>query len=439
MKLSTLTILMIGAITVMQVNYSNAQGLAPSSAQLVNLAAPNHAIEKKSVHFSQAISAGVAMFKVKDSFESISDEFWLEVDGQTLNQGIELTINQPEALIRLSAKQSAGQYLPTDHAIDPAQLELRKNTKLIPKAFSHRVSQEKMATASILANSSAVKMSAAAGTGQFQLRVAQSLEPTQKYIVNVKEKGSIYRQSLATNQQSYIAGGQVNFSVNMTKQDALMNNIDHRAYIKTPNGEMKQVSYVAVNSANDGNNYELSLPVVTQNVPRGQLHELHVRSQVKEGNNTVMRVGKMAFAVAAPTARMTIEGASYEHASVNLEVASEGRYEISGVVYGRDENGQSKPLMRSSSAYYLSPGEQTVDLQFDKNILAASTLSKPYELRDAKLTDQSRVAVLQRQSSQQTVMLVEDVPQLKSSGGSLSLISMFSLLGMGAMLRRRRN
>jgi len=66
-------------------------------------------------------------------------------------------------------------------------------------------------------------------------------------------------------------------------------------------------------------------------------------------------------------------------------------------------------------------------------------LSKPYELRDAKLTDQSRVAVLQRQSSQQTVMLVEDVPQLKSSGGSLSLISMFSLLGMGAMLRRRRN
>jgi hypothetical protein len=438
MKLSKLSMLMISAVTLAQINSTKAEVLAPQSAQLVNLAAPSYAIEKKSVHFSQAIRAGVAMFKVSDSFESISDEFWLEVDGETLNQGIQLNINHPEALIRLSAKQSDGQYLPDDHAIDPAQLELRKNRQLIKKAFSQRVSQKQMATASILANSSAVKMSAAAGTGQFQLRVAQSLDSTQKYIVNVKEKGSIYRQSLAIPQQSYIAGGKINFSANMTKQDTPMSNTAHRTYIKNPNGEMTQVNYVSVDNENIDNSYQVSLPAVTKNVPRGQLYELHVRSEVKEGNNTVMRVGKMAFAVAAPTARMKIEGANYSHASVHLEVASEGRYEVSGVVYGQDQSGQAKPLMRSSSAYYLSPGQQTVNLQFDKAILAASTLSKPFELRDAKLTDQSRVSILQRQSSQQKVMLVEEEFEVKSSGGSLSIISLLSLFIFGAIIRRRR-
>lgn len=429
MKLSTLSLVILSSVTLSAASMATTN-LTPSSAQLVHLPAPSTAIEKQPVHFSQAMKSSLL---ANHSFESLSDEYWIEVDGQTLNQGIGLSITQPEALIRLSAKQSIGHNLPDDHAIDPQQLELRKDKQLIDKAFSQRVSQEQMATASILANSSAVKMSAAAGTGQFKLRVAQQLAPTQKYIVNVKEKGSAYRQSLATDQQTYLAGAKVRFSASVMKQTQALENTAHRAFIKAPNGEINEVAYAAV-----GDEYQIELPTDVHNATRGQLYELHVESQVTDGANKVMRHGKMAFSVAAPTARMSIEGASYERASFNLEVASEGRYAVSGVIYGYDQSGQAQPMMQSSSAYYLSPGQQTVELEFDQNIFNASTLSAPFVLRDAKLVDQSRVSVLQRQSSQQKVVLAEPEPEVKSSGGSMSVISLLGIIGLGGLIRRRR-
>ena len=180
--------------------------------------------------------------------------------------------------------------LPDNHAIDPQFLELRKDKRFIEKAFSQRVSQEQMATASILANSSAVKMSAAAGTGQFQLRVSQQLAPTQKYIINVKEKGSVYRQSLATNQQAYIAGGQASFSATLTNQDNALNSISHRTFLKTPNGEMNEVNYVV-----NGEQFQVNLPVNVQNEMRGQLFELHVESTANDNGKHVLRHGKLAF------------------------------------------------------------------------------------------------------------------------------------------------
>jgi hypothetical protein len=343
-----------------------------------------------------------------------------------------LSVNQPESLIRLSAKQSIGQSLPDNHAIDPQFLELRKDKRFIEKAFSQRVSQEQMATASILANSSAVKMSAAAGTGQFQLRVSQQLAPTQKYIINVKEKGSAYRQSLVTNQQAYLAGGQASFKATMANQDSALSNTSHRTFIKAPNGEMNEVNYVV-----NGEQFQVDLPANVHNEMRGQLFELHVESTANDNGKRVLRHGKLAFAVAAPTARMTIEGASLQSASINLDVASEGRYALSGVVYGQDSSGAMQPLMQSSSAYYLLPGQQTVALEFDQTVLNASSLSAPYSLGNTKLVDQSRISVVQRQPAQQRVVMVEE--KVEKSSGALSLVTLLGLIGLGGLVRRRRD
>lgn len=432
MKLSALTLVMLSSVTLSTSAYaSQSVSLAPKSSQLVQLPATSFAIEKQPVHFSQAVKMSASELQTDYGYKSVSDEYWIEVDGRSLNKGIGLNLLQTEALIRLSAKQSLGNKLPDNHAIDPQSLELIKDKKLIKKAFSQKVTQEQMATASILANSSAVKVASSAGTGKFQLRVGQALDPSQKYIVNVKEKNSVYRQSLSTNQQDYLAGSEAQFSATLAKSDKPLTNVSHHTFLKAPNGEMTQVQY-----ALDGDHYRISLPQNMTDNARGQLYELHVQSQGMSGGNEVIRHGKIAFAVAQPTARMTIEGASFQRASVNLEVASEGRYAISGMIYGQDKSGQAQPIMQSSSAYYLSPGQQKVDLQFDQNILNASNLSKPYVLRDVKLMDQSRLSVLQRQPSQQHVMLEE--PQAQSSGGTLSVVSLLGLVGLGALVRRRR-
>ncbi len=431
MKLSTLSLVILSSVTfsaALQAT-SQAPSLAPKSSQLVHLPVLEATIEKQPVHFSQAINSDL---QPQFGLQSVSDEYWLEVDGETLNNGLMLNVNQPESLIRLSAKQSIGQPLPDNHAIDPQFLELRKDKRFIEKAFSQRVSQEQMATASILANSSAVKMSAAAGTGQFQLRVSQQLAPTQKYIINVKEKGSAYRQSLVTNQQAYLAGGQASFKATMANHDSVLSNTSHRTFIKAPNGEMNEVSYVV-----NGDQFQVDLPTYVQNEMRGQLFELHVESTANDNGKHVLRHGKLAFAVAAPTARMTIEGASLQSASINLDVASEGRYALSGIVYGQDSSGAMQPLMQSSSAYYLSPGQQTVALEFDQSLLNASSLSAPYSLGNTKLVDQSRISVLQRQPAQQRVVMIAE--KVEKSSGALSLMTLLGLIGVGGLVRRRRD
>lgn len=431
MKLSALSLVMLTSVTAYTTS-ATAQ-LAPSSAQLVQLPAPNFAIEKQPVHFSQAINATSAALNASDGYQSLSDEYWLEVDGRSLNNGIGLNLNQPEAIIRLSAKQSLGDNLPDAHAIDPQFLELRKDKQLIKKAFSQRVSQEQMATASILANSSAVKVSQAAGTGKFQLRVAQSLAPNQKYIVNVKEKGSAYRQALSTKRQTYLAGDKAQFSAKLLNQDTALTDTRHRTFLKAPNGEMTEVKYLVENG-----NYSVELPSTLPENSRGQLFELHVASQSKTGNRQILRNGKIAFAVATPTARMTIEQASLQGAKVNLDVASEGRYAVSGIVYGQDKFGEAQPLMHSSSAYYLEPGQQTIELQFDQSIIQGSGLTPPFTLRSAKLMDQSRISTVQHQAPQQPVTLEE--PEATSNGGAVSLISLLALAACGGItnLARRR-
>ena len=81
--------------------------------------------------------------------------------------------------------------------------------------------------------------------------------------------------------------------------------------------------------------------------------------------------------------------------------------------------------MKSASAHYLSAGEHDVALNFDPQLFKRSSLKPPYQLRGIKLTDQSRMAVLQRQSANESVAIADDKQR---QGGALSLLA---LLGLG--------
>lgn len=432
MKLSTLSLVVLTSLTTMSALAEQALQLAPTKAQLVQLPVPPVAIEQQAVHFSRAMAA-TKIVQGDIGYQSTSDEYWLEVDGRTLNKGMALSINQPEAIIRLSAKQTGAYQLPDNHAIDPQSLELRKDNQLVEKAFTQRVSQEQLATASILANSSAVRVAPSAGTGRFQLRVGQELAPTQTYIVNVKEKGSLIEQKLSTSQQAYLAGQTANFNAAMLDSNAAVSNAIHTAFIKAPNGDLSPVDI-----QRSGAGFEFKLPEQLPADSRGQLIELHVESKAQHDGREMLRHGKIGFAVAQPTANMTIESASMNSALVDLNVGSEGRYAVSGIVYGQDSAGAYVPMMESSSAYYLSPGAQQVELRFDKKIMNSSSLSKPFVLRDVKLMDQSRVAVVQRQSSQQQITLQEPELEKETTSGSLSLAGLFGLIALSGFVGRRR-
>lgn len=378
---------------------------------LVELNVPDVSIEKETVHFSQRISTDTPIsFKAK-SYTSISDEYWFEATGKQLKAGIELAISTPGALVRLSGKQSKNEYSTQNNAIDPNTVQLFKNDKMLSAPFTQKVSQQEFATANIFPNSSAMKLSSKLGKGVFTLKVNDNLDDKQHYVVNVKEKNAEHKLHLSLAKQSYMEGEKINFTSQLkatsTNIVTLTQNIP-LAYIKMPFGEREPLIFTK-----KGDLFQFTLPTDLATTKRGQLFELYVETENNANGLKVKRNAKVAFAIAQPTARIKTVAkpnqesiiASIDNAKkilvpsfvdINLLVASEGRYEVSAMIYGSTGKKLNLPFMLSRSAYYLTPGEHTVKLQLDNNIIKNSGLKAPYTVKNVRLMDQSRMALLQQ-------------------------------------------
>lgn len=380
-------------LTTLQVN--------AQSRDLVELNMPDFVVEKEAVHFSQRISTNRPIsFKAK-GYTSVSDEYWFETTGKQLKSGVGLAISTPGALVRLSGKQ-ADKHSIKAKAIDPNSVELFKNSQKMSKPFSQKISQQEFATANIFPNSSAMKLNSKLGKGAFTLKVNAYLDDNERYIVNVKEKNADHKLHLSLAKQSYIQGQKINFSSELratSTNEATLTPSKPVVYIKAPSGETKPINF-----DKNGNQFQFTMPTDLSPAKRGQLFELYVETESLTKGSIVKRNAKVAFAVAQPTARIEAVADSTmmknsvvpSSVDISLQVASEGRYEVSALIYGASNKKLSLPFMLSRSAYYLAPGEHTVKLQLDTNIIKDSGLKAPYMVKNVRLMDQSRLALLQQ-------------------------------------------
>jgi len=377
---------------------SNSMAIENVHQELVVIDIPDHNVEKKTIHFSQALSLQTMLPIGSGGYTSVSDEYWFEVTGKELNQGIDFSTSHPGALIRLSSQKIKNKLLPTDLAIAPYDIEIfsggskHQNLTKFSTPFQQSISQDKLATANIFPNSSAMKLSDEIGLGNFKLKVRKALMKNQRYIVNVKEKSSKYKLNLSTSSQSYSAGELVSFEASMMHDSRALNNGSHTAFIKMPSGERKSVDLIKYN-----NTYQVKVPEDFQRGRTGELYELHLESKALDNKIMVQRNGKFAFAIAQPTAQITGKLVVQEDAAlIDLNIASEGRYEISGIIYGSNKKGELTQIMLSRSAYYLLPGKQKVELRFDNEILRKSGVKSSYSIKGVKVIDQSRMVLLQQ-------------------------------------------
>ncbi|MFD2167661.1 DUF4785 domain-containing protein [Thalassotalea euphylliae] len=359
---------------------------------LVSIDAPARQIEQAPVHFSQLLTSQSAIDFISKPYKAESNEYWMEVSGKQLQIGIPVHTTSAGSLIRISGKHVKGGLAPASIAIAPEAIELSKGKEKLASPFTQLVTQEQFATANIFPNSSAVQLNKDIGNGTFQLKVAQPLNASDKYIINIKEKASSHLLKASIPKQGYLANESVYFDMSMDSAGEALASHRQQVMLKTPQGNMLPADVAKV----DGR-YKLTLPTLEANQTAGALFELHLASQANDNGLVVKRNAKLAFAVTQPTARMTgdvnISGLS---AMVSVDIASEGRYEVSGVVSGQDSQGQYKHVMLSRSAYYLQPGEQTVELKFDRNLLAKAGVLPPYKVNKMRLVDQSRLGVLQQ-------------------------------------------
>ena len=132
-----------------------------------------------------------------------------------------------------------------------------------------------------------------------------------------------------------------------------------------------------------------------------QLWEAHVFTAANDGKLSVLRDAKTAFAVSAPTAHFAGAAQAHTdaagvHATFDLDAGAASRYQVSGVLYGTASDGAMRAVAIGQSASWLEAGKGQIGLSFDADIVGASGLHAPFEVRDLRLIDQATMSLVER-------------------------------------------
>ena len=411
------TIKTFSAVTILALAVSaQAETITNIDSQSVELKArslPNLATEQQTVSISFAQQQQVWSNQKPMTYQQDSDEYWLQTSGAQLKQGLTIDSSEPDALIRFSGlsqpgletgiqSRSATLRSPGRRAqpIDPEMIEIFRDSsgESLSRAKSNMISQPQLAKAGVFQNSSAFKMNSSSEEGPLTLRSSQQLEDSDQYLVNIKEKGSRKKLKVSAGRLAYLSGEVIRFKAELMNDGRRMKKARYKAYILDADGQRFKVRLKKTRKGD----WKVRLPEHLPATAPGQLHELYISAKAPHKKGKVRRIGKLAFALAEPTAQLesiSLLMVDDIAAEARLNVASEGRYEIRATLLGSDQEGNMLTVMRSHSAFWLEPGQQTVMVRYDQKLLEQSGLLPPYQLKDIELMDQGQLAVLHRQAS----------------------------------------
>ena len=318
---------------------------------------------------------------------AISRSYWQQVDAAELQRGLELPLSAPDAVIQLSPAPGA-------RALPASSLQVRDPAGRSSVARSVDARQLQDAGMPVGDGSSMLRTGTTSAAGAYRLQSAQAQG---RYVVQVLEPNSPLRLEVQASQTQVLAGGNVQLQARLLEDGASASALRTRrdslggeALLVAPDGRSWPQRLLR---ATDGSlRAQVRIPAEASNTQG--LWELQVFAQA----DGVLRDGKVAFAVARPTARFVgqaMPDPSSRQVSLPLQVAAAGRYEARGTLYATAANGQLQPVAQAhAAAWFDGPGRGALVLPFDQAALPAG-FGAPYELRDLQLQDQSRMAPIE--------------------------------------------
>ena len=364
--------------------------------------------ESAPVRFSWAATSDYKPAAAAGSVQVESRQYWVDVSGRALEDGIKLPLSAPGAVIRVSALESGSRL-----QLDAGRMELELDGQPLARSAIETVATGRDLRAQGLPvpqDSLAFRLPQSTPGGSLQMRIGGAT-PDQPLVVHVYEPNSPWVAQLQANRDNFLSDEPIAMEVSLLNGARRLPVDQVNAMLLTPDA----AQVMAVERAGDGFGLSGTVPAgAVDGVPG--LYEAHAYVQHRVDGVLVKRDLKLAFGVAPAAGRFSgrVEqraGGGLE-LGIGVEVVSAGRYQVNGEIFGTNALGQLQPLAFSQSAAVLAAGTETIELGIDQATLAASGLSAPYEVRNLQLLDQGRMYLLEQRARAVTIGPASGEPEL---------------------------
>lgn len=346
--------------------------------------------ERAPVHFAWALPADAPALAAPAPYTAVSREYWKDVDGAALARGVTIHTTAPGALVLISP---AGEG---SRAVAPGVLQVRQGGRAIAAkdatvALAPQAALEAATGANFAPGALGFRLAPTLGAGAFELQVPDARG---RYVVHVREPDSAVALRVENPAAAYRTGDRVSLQASLGSETGRATLGDIGGMIVAPDGRDFPLRAVRTRSGID---LQAALPHEASSVPG--LWEAHVLAAGDADGAEVLRDAKVAFEVAAPTARLRGGYKARSDAGGQLvfelpvDVGSPGRYEVRAVLYGTDARGELAPVAVGHAADWLGRGAGALTLVFPPE--ATRDASAPYELRQLGLNDQGRMGRLE--------------------------------------------
>lgn len=360
-------------------------------------------VSRDAVDMNWAMAAETEVSPTAQPHIAASKGYWRVVDGTTLADGMMLPVTQTGALVRISpVPQAAEQNL---QAISAQDVVLVSETG---EAFSmgsgtRPLLDPNMVRAKDLPfneTTSVFYLNDAVGSGELTLFVERmALGLDHRYVVHVLEHDSDVALHMQANHDTYFAGQMVEIDYEISNLEQTFSAANLRGRLIDPAGNSYDMHVV---------NGQVSYTLPSNSAVKQGLWQVELTVEAEIAGTLVRRDARTAFAVSQPTARLRNNAvvdmaADILAVDLTLDVGTPGRYEARAMLFGTNDAGESKAIAVSHVANWFAAGEAHLTLRFDTDLLEASGLQAPYQIKDLRLIHQDAMSLLHRQAQALTI------------------------------------
>jgi hypothetical protein len=349
-------------------------------------------LDREPASFAWALDPSAPIEKAV-AFTAESREYWKRVDAQQLAAGVAFSTSAEGAVLRLSPVSGAAK-----RGLDPATIEIRYAGRRLQGAAAIEqladAGRLKAAGLGYPEGTIAFRLKPELGAGEFELVLPESAGDV---LLHVFEPKSTERLTLQADRSVVLTGGDLRLEARFeSAQGKRLGELV--ATVAAPNGRLFDLGFAP---QSDGRWLATTRIDAAAGVGEG-LWEVHATGLSRDG--LVQRDVRTTFDAVIPAAKLggradIVRGKDGGlNVTLPIEVASASRYNVSGLLYGTDANGQMRPFAIAHAAAWAEAGTTSIGLQFGRDLLQGSALSAPFELRDLELTDFATRGLVERRA-----------------------------------------